>query len=188
MWLKSVFALPLDTEELAIYRRCTGRHDPITTPLKEFAVIVGRRAGKSFISALTAVYVAVFQDFTHYLTSGEVGTVVILARDREQARVVFGYVKGILNAVPLRALIQAERAGEIELTNGIVIAIKTSDFRTVRGVTVVCAIGDECAFWDSEGVSPDKEVVTALRPAMATIPDAKLILISSGYARAGRAF
>jgi hypothetical protein len=71
---------------------------------------------------------------------------------------------------------------------GITISAKTSDFRTVRGVTIVCAIADEAGFWDSQGINPDKQVFQALRPAMATIPEAKLLVISSPYAECGVLF
>src|SRR4029450_4747646 len=88
----------------------------------------------------------------------------------------------------LQQMILRETADEIELTNDITIAVKTSDYRAVRGVTIVCAIADEVAFWDSQGVNPDKEIFQALRPAMATIPEAKLLVISSQYAKYGVVF
>jgi hypothetical protein len=115
--------------------------------------------------------------------------VLILARDREQSKVVFGYVSGILNGVPaLKQMIIRQTVDEIELNNGITIAVKTSDYRAVRGVTVACCICDEVAFWDSQGVNPDKEIFQALRPAMVTIPEAKLLVISSPYAKYGVLF
>jgi hypothetical protein len=40
-------------------------------------------------------------------------------------------------------------------------------------------------FWPSQGANPDDEVLSAVRPAMATIPDAKLLCISTGYAQTG---
>jgi hypothetical protein len=115
--------------------------------------------------------------------------VLILARDRDQGKVVFNYVAGIINAVPaLKQMVVAWRADEIELDNGIIIAVKTSDYRTIRGVTVVCCIADEVAFWDSQGVNPDRQIFQALRPAMATIPEAKFLVISSPYAKYGVLF
>ncbi len=45
---------------------------------------------------------------------------------------------------------------------------------------------DEVAFWmDESSASPDAEVVNALRPSMATVPEPLLIGISSPYARRG---
>jgi hypothetical protein len=185
VWLKSVFGLLMDAAELELYRKCTGRTEP-PQGFKECYAIVGRRGGKSRIVSFAAVFIACFHDFKKYLAPGETGMVLILARDREQAKVVFGYASAILNEVPaLQQMIERETADEIELTNGITIAVKTSDYRGVRGVTIVCAIADEVAFWDSQGVNPDKEIFQALRPAMATIPEAKLLVISSPYAKFG---
>jgi hypothetical protein len=82
-------------------------------------------------------------------------------------------------------MIEVERADEIELNNGVIIMVKTSDFRAIRGLTVAAAILDEVAFWDSEGISPDHEVLTALRPATSTIPGAKIIAISTPYSQSG---
>jgi hypothetical protein len=185
-WLKAVFALPMDDSELAIYRQCTGRTQPPVKQPSEIYTIVGRRGGKSFISSLTAVFIACFSSFKQYLNAGEKAAILVLARDRDQAKIVFSYVSGILRALPpLAAMIAVERADEIELDNGVVIMVKTSDFRAIRGLTVAAAILDEVAFWDSEGVSPDREVLTALRPATSTIPGAKLIAISTPYSQAG---
>ena len=185
-WFKAVFALPMDASELAIYQQCTGRSHPPAKPPSEIYTIVGRRGGKSFISSLTAGFIACFSSFKQYLNAGEKAAILVLARDRDQAKIVFSYVSGILRAVPaLSAMIAVERADEIELDNGVIIMVKTSDFRAIRGLTVAAAILDEVAFWDSEGVSPDHEVLTALRPATSTIPGAKIIAISTPFFRAG---
>jgi hypothetical protein len=51
---------------------------------------------------------------------------------------------------------------------------------------VVGAVLDEVAVWRSdESANPDKEILAALRPAMATVPGALLMAISSRYARRG---
>src|SRR5262249_40469375 len=138
-WLKTVFALPMSVDELALFQNCTGRVSPPFDGAKEVYTIVGRRGGKSFISALVGVYGAWLCSFGSYLTTGERGVVLILAVDRAQAKVVFNYCKGIIDSIPvLRQMVSAWRADEIELSNGITIAVKTSDYRSVRGVTVVC--------------------------------------------------
>jgi hypothetical protein len=189
VFLKAVFQIPMDSRELGLYRACTRRQYPPDTGVKEAYAIVGRRGGKSRIVSFAAVYIACFYSFRKYLAPGEVGLVLCLARDRDQAKVVFGYIAGIIKSVPaLTQMVTNWRADEIELTNGITITVKTSDYRAVRGPTVVCCIADEVAFWDSQGVSPDKEIFAALRPSMATIPEAKLMVISSPYAKAGVLF
>src|SRR5437867_1644169 len=130
--LKAVFGLPMTGEELIIFNRHTGRILPPPGGSKENFLIVGRRGGKSFISALIGVFIACFFSFTEYLTTGERGTVLILAVDKAQAKVVFNYCKGIIETIPaLRRMVTAWRADEIELSNKITIAVKTSDYRKI---------------------------------------------------------
>jgi hypothetical protein len=50
---------------------------------------------------------------------------------------------------------------------------------------VVNGEGDEIAFWDSGGISPDREVLVCIRPAMSTIPSSKLLIISTPYNQSG---
>lgn len=187
--LRAVFGLAMTADELEIFRRHTGRRSPPEGGSKETYLIIGRRGGKSFISALIAVFVACFGDFKEFITIGETLAVMCLAKDKDQARIVFRYIKAILNFIPaLKAMIVAPRADEIELSNGVTIMVKTSDFGGVRGPTIVCVVADEIAFWPSQGVNPDNEVLTAIRPGMATIPNAKLLCISTGYAMTGALF
>ena len=54
--------------------------------------------------------------------------VLVMARDRDQSKVVFNYIGAILNGVPaLQQMIERETADEIELANGITIAVKTTE-------------------------------------------------------------
>jgi hypothetical protein len=175
-------------DQLAIYRRFTGRSTPPTAPLHEAWLVIGRRGGKSFVLAVIAVFLACFRDWRPFLGPGEVGTVMIIAADRRQARVIMRYCLGLLQAVPMLAkLIEAQSRETIELRNRIVIEIHTASFRTTRGYTIVTALCDELAYWQSDETSaePDVEVINALRPGMSTIPDAVLLCASSPYARRG---
>jgi hypothetical protein len=86
----------------------------------------------------------------------------------------------------LRQLIEAERQEGIDLSTRISIEVHTASFRAVRGYTIIAALCDEMAFWPSEdSASPDYEVITALKPAMATVPHAMLLCASSPHARRG---
>src|SRR5262245_34730569 len=186
VWLKAVFALPMTTAEQDLYARCTNRQQPPTIEPTEVFTICGRRAGKSFIAALTAVYLSSFRDYRQFLSPGERAIIMLLAHDRNQAGVIFRYILGILRSVPLLAqMIATERAEEIDLVNSVTIAVYTASYRATRGVTIAAALCDELAYWSIEGVNPAKEILTALRPAMVTIPGAKLLCLSSPYARTG---
>lgn len=186
--LKALFGLPLTEEERTLFQAKTGRQTAPETPTKEAWLVVGRRGGKSRIAAAVAVYLACFRDYKPLLAPGERGTVMVIAQDRKQARVVFRYITGLLESVPLLAsLLESPPTVEgIHLTNRISIEIHTASFRAVRGYTIVAAICDEVAFWRDEGsANPDTEIIAALRPGMSTIPSALLLAISSPYARRG---
>ncbi len=186
-FLAALFGLKLDKAASAIYRRHTGRKNAPKGPCKEGWLMVGRRGGKSLISALVAVFFACFRDYRGILAPGERGTVMVIAADRRQARVVFRYISGFLDAVPMLSQMVGSRTKEtIVLSNRVIIEVHTANFRAVRGYTVVAAICDEIAFWRSEdSANPDKEILNGLRPGMATIPDSLLLCISSPYARRG---
>lgn len=190
-FLAALFALPLDAEGLALFERCTGREAPRPGGYVEAWLTCGRRAGKSFILALIAVYLACFRDWLPYLAPGEIGTIKIVACDRRQARVIHRYCRALLTGVPaLATLVKRESDEEIILGNGIAIEIQTANFRSIRGFTVVGALCDELAFWRNEETSanPDEEILAALRPAMATVPGAILLCASSPYARRGELY
>ncbi len=185
--LKALFALGLNPTDRVVFRQLTGRETPPKDPCREAWIVVGRRGGKSFIAALVAVFVAFFRRYDDLLAPGERGTVMLIAADRRQARVMFRYIVGLIDAVPMLAQLVESRTSEaIHLANRISIEVHTASFRAVRGYTVVAAILDEVAFWRSEdSANPDAEILTALRPAMATVPGSMLLGISSPYARRG---
>ena len=95
-FLSALFALPMTDEQLAIYQQCTGRSAPPTSPHSEAWLVCGRRAGKSFVLALIAVFLACFHEWRRHLAPGERGTVMIVAADRKQARVILRYIRGLL--------------------------------------------------------------------------------------------
>ncbi len=185
--LRALFALPPAPDDADRYGAHTGRRTWPATPAREAWLAVGRRGGKSRIAALVAVYLACFRDYRSSLAPGERATVMVIAADRRQARVVLRYIAGFFESTPLlRPLIHRRTAEAIHLTSRVTIEVHTASFRAVRGYTVAAAICDEIAFWRSdESANPDTEILAALRPAMATVPGALLLCISSPYARRG---
>jgi hypothetical protein len=87
----------------------------------------------------------------------------------------------------LSRLIANEGQNEIALKNGITIACYPCSYVTVRGISIVCVICDEMAFWRHEetAANPEQEVLDALRPGMSTFSTAKLIKISTPYRKEG---
>jgi hypothetical protein len=187
IFLATLFALPMTPEQLKLYQQCTGRTFPPTEPASEAILVCGRRAGKSFMLAFIAVYLAAFHDYRRYLSPGERGTVLVIATDRKQARTIFRYIRALLTEVPMLAkLVTREDRETVDLDNSVTIEVGTASFKSVRGYTIVAALCDEIAFWPTDdSAQPDYEILDALRPGMATIPNAMLLCASSPYARRG---
>lgn len=170
--------------DAGLFYELTNREPP-TKPCKELWLVKGRRGGKSNMAAMLAVYEAVFNDHKAKLAPGEVATIMVIAADRKQARTVMRYIRGLIMQTPMLAqLVVREGTESIELANRCVIEIMTASHRGTRGYTVAAAILDEIAFWMTDGANPDSEIISALRPSLATL-DGKLIALSSPYARKG---
>jgi hypothetical protein len=185
--LAAAFGLPLDDGGLKLFRACTGRRVPPSGPTAYLWLVIGRRGGKSFAMALIAVFLAVFKDWRKYLSPGERAIVLLVAADREQAKILHRYCQGILSAPILQRLVWNVTASEIELKGGVTIEVVTRSYRSVRGRSVCVAVLDELAFWrDDDSANPDSEVLNAVRASMATFgSDAMVIAGSSPYARRG---
>ncbi len=188
-FLSALFGLSMDDEAVELFRACTGRSVAPEGGFTEAWLVIGRRGGKSFALALAAVYLACFRDWSEHLVPGERGYCKVMATDRRQARTIYGYARALIAEVPaLAGLLESDSGDELVLTNGITIEIQTASFRSVRGYTVIAALCDEIAFWRSDDLAanPDREIIRALRPAMATVPGgATLLAASSPYAKRG---
>jgi hypothetical protein len=187
-FLAALFGLHMGPNRAARFRRHTGRKTIPTKQAKEAWMVVGRRGGKSIIAALNAVYLACFRDYTPFLAPGEVATVMVLAADRKQARVIMRYAAGFFDNIPMLSAMVVRRTREsIELNNKVIIEIHTASYRSTRGYSIAAAILDECAFFRSEEGSAnlDSEILAAIRPAGSTIPGSIIIVGSSPYSRRG---
>jgi hypothetical protein len=184
-FLAALFCLPMDEAASDIYRRHTGRQDAPEKAFNEAYVVAGRRAGKSTISALVATYLAAFKDYGDKLAPGEVGTLMVIAADRRQARVIFNYVSAFFEIPLLSRLVLNRTKDSIQLSNHVVVEIHTCSFKATRGYTLIGVVADEVAFWHAEdSANPDVEVLNALRPGLATT-GGLLLAISSPYSKKG---
>lgn len=182
--VKAMFALPLDEPEAALFSQLSGGRRPPAKQVRESWFVVGRRGGKSLITAFLGFLFATCG--LYRFARGEKGVVMLLAADRRQARVIFRYLQAFFAVAPFDDLVEKQLQEAIHLKNGLIIEIHTASFRSVRGYTIVCCIGDEAAFWSSDGANPDEEIFNAIRPAMASVPQAMLIVLSSPYAKRGQ--
>jgi len=185
-FLRALFGLKLGPKSMAVFQQHTERKS-LPKKVTEAWLVVGRRGGKSIIAALIAVYLACFRDYSRVLAPGERGTLMVIAADRRQARVIMRYIIGLMESVPMLAsLIEAKRSESIDLSNQITVEVHTCSFRSVRGYSIIACVADEIAFWRSEeSANPDQEVLNAVRPGMANVPGSLLLCISSPYSRRG---
>jgi len=191
VYLQALFGLLIDmVEDGLLFKEATGLEYQPRGRFKESFVICGRRSGKSYISAVIACFLGTFKDWSKDLAVGERGYIFIIANDKAQAKIIKTYISDILrSSASFRKLIAKETAWEVELKNNVCIAVKTASFRTLRGYTLLACIMEEIAFWRSdESANPDREILAAVRPALATIPDSLLIGISTPYSKRGVLF
>ena len=182
----AVFGLPMDDAALEIFTRHTGRQITPIDPVEE-AVLVCGSGGKSRILATIATYAGTFRSYEEYLAPGERATVSVLASDRRQARTIFRYIEGLLDAVPmLKAMVTEKTTDSISLDNSVTFEITTASMRTTRGYTYAAVLADEVAFWrDETSANPDEEILNAIRPGLGTIPGSILLIASSPYRKRG---
>lgn len=180
----------LTDDERPLFTAVTGRDVEPLERVDELWCVVGRRAGKTRAAAVLAGYCAALCDWSEYLAPGERGVLPIMAAAASQASRAFQHVAGILEHSPvLSGMIDGDpTADTIKLSTRVDIEIKPASFRTVRSITAVGCIADELAFWHIEGSrNPDREILNAVRPALATTR-APLMVISSPYAKRGELY
>jgi hypothetical protein len=186
--LKAADGEPLSPLELAFFHQVAQREPP-TAPVREIVVCGGRRAGKDSIAALMATHAAVFFSDRDKLRPGEQALVLCIARDKAQAKTVLSYTKALFQNIPaLQRMVTRETRTGLELSsNNIAIEVMTNDHRAVRGRTLLLGIFDEIAHWQTESptITPDLETYRAVLPSLATLPSAKLIMISTPFGKRG---
>lgn len=188
--LIAIMGEELTQPERAVFRELTGREHEPGERVQEFWGIIGRRGGKTQALSVLACYLATCVDHRSVLAAGERGTIPIIAAAREQAAQSFNFISGAFATVPnLGRLVTNQTNDVISLKTGVDISVRSASFRTIRGITAVAVICDEIAFWlsDEARANPDKEVLAALRPSLATT-GGPLIAITSPYARRGEAY
>ncbi|GEC15265.1 hypothetical protein [Nitrobacter winogradskyi] len=181
---------PLSSDELAMFMARTGRDSAPTVPFEELCFVAGRRSGKTVSMSCLATYLAALCDWSDVLGLGDRGKLLFLAQSQSTAKIALDYTSALFTNVPMLAkLVKNITADSIVLKNRIDLEIRPASFRNLRGMSAVGVVADEVAFWrDADSsVNPDREILNAVRPAMARTRG-PLIMASSPYARKGVLF
>jgi hypothetical protein len=158
---------PLTADEMPVFTGLTGRTETPGEGVEELWIVAGRRSGKTRSIGTLAAYLAACVDYRSVLGPGERGVLPIMAASTLQAGQAYNFLKGIFTDIPrFAALVDGITGDTIALKNRIDIQIRPASFRTIRGITAIGAIAEECSMWQSdESRNPDKEILAAVRPA-----------------------
>ena len=162
---------PLTDTERMIWRELTGRDHEPDCMVDIWLVIAGRRSGKSRAMAVLGVYLSTLVDWTDTLSVGERGLALLVSPSQRQAQNVLSYAKGIIEASSLLSgTIEGETQSSLTLARGVDLEVQSADWRRARGSTCVLVGLDEAAFLYSgeDSANSDREIVVALKPALAT--------------------
>ena len=160
----------------------------VIEPPSSVFLIAGRRSGKSRMASMIAVYKAFFGDYSKDLSPGEVGEILLIGRNREQCTILLNYIRAFTEKDIFQKYIKKDRKSDLVIknrNNKIRISVKACDFRGTRGYTSIAVILEELAFYRAEGQNRDKEILTAVKPTLATVENSLLLGISSAYTRSG---
>jgi hypothetical protein len=135
---------------------------------------VSRQAGKSTVCALMAIH--------HALTTDN-AMVVVLSPSLRQSSLLFRKIMQFYRAAgkPIRALV--ETTLQLKLRNGSwIVALPGNTAGTIRGFSsITLLLIDECA-------QISDELYYSALPFLATVPDSRLILLSTPYGTRGAFF
>jgi hypothetical protein len=183
----------LTPAEMEIFTQITNRTEAPSEPVEECWIIAGRRSGKTRAIATIAAYLAGCCDHRAILGPGERGLLPIMAANTLQAGQCYNFIRGIFTSIPRFAALVEQLGGRhggittdtISLKNRIDIQVRPASFRTIRGITAIGVIAEECSMWQSDDSrNPDREILAAARPCLATTGGA-LFAIGSPHARKG---
>jgi hypothetical protein len=136
-----------------------------------FLAVAGRRSGKSNAMAVLSVYLSCLCDWSDVLSLGERGLALFMAPGERQAQNVFRYAAAVIDNSPALAELVTDRTKEsLTLSTGCDLEVQPANWRRSRGGTAISIVLDECAFFHSgdESANSDQEILTALRPSLAT--------------------
>jgi hypothetical protein len=138
--LKAAYALPMTDAEVEFFHTIAGQRSPPCSRVRELWIVAGRRGGKDAVTSLVAAHAAALFNQQNLLRAGERALVMCLACDRQQAKIVHGYIGAYFRDIPLlNPLLTRETSELFELSNGVDIAVNTNSFRAVRGRAVLRA-------------------------------------------------
>lgn len=152
---------------------------------------LGRRSGKTFMAALSAVYacIAYAPLFRSHLREGENFYVLFVANNREQATIALRQVKLFLNqSALLSQFVTKDNATSVELNNGGIFKVLPNASEGVRGYSASLVILDEAAHFGTGGnkKKTGEQLLQSIEPAIAQFGSwGRVLMISTPWDKQG---
>ncbi len=178
VFLKAVYGLPMDTDELEIFQHHTGRTAPLPGGYPVAVVIVGRQSGKTRIAGTVAAYEALIAP---RVPDGESEFALLVSQDERGAlRTLFSYAKAPFTRPLLKAAVVGKaKKDSFRLSNGLWIACYPCRPEALRGPRARVSVVDELGFFiTSDGHPTDQEMLRAVRYTLQNTKGRLLILSS----------
>ncbi len=156
-------------------------------------LVIGRRGGKTTLSAMLAIYCAISTNWKPFLRKTPFATVLVLSHTREFSDEIIELIRSLVEASPiLSRLINKKKRNTASTLNLKVpwivdnklehsrVQIKTSaaSSKSTRGVAACAVLCDEIAYWnlDENLKETDEKIMKAVRPATKQFGRSALII------------
>ena len=151
---------------------------------------LGRRSGKTLMSAVTAVYAGTMlaEVYKSFLRPGERFHIICIANTQQQSRIALAGIKDLINgSIILKPLITRETSDTLELSNGCIFRAMPASSRGGRGMACPLVIFDEIAHsLDSDSNAAGGSLYQALAPSVAQFGKlGKILMLSSPWIQSG---
>jgi hypothetical protein len=187
VFLRALEGLPLSEKEEQLFARHTGRkYMAPEGGWREAALICGRQSGKTSVAAAIVAHAAML----HETPRDGTRFALLLAQDARAAlRTAFSYIKSIFeSSAILRPLVESQTSDTLRLTNNVHVSAYPCRPAAIRGLRAIVACCDELSFFRStENIAVDREMLTSLRPTLAST-GGRLVILSSPYAQTGELY
>lgn len=156
-----------------------------------WVLALGRRSGKTLMSAVVAIYAAVVKapQYKAFLRPGEPFHIITVANTESQSKIALQMITNLLKESPiLKNLIIKETSDELWLSNGARFRALPASSRGARGLAVPVLIFDELghAIDTENGNSSGKAVYESLSPSIAQFGTlGRTLLLSSPWVDSG---
>lgn len=144
--------------------------------------IIGRRGGKTTLSAMLAIFCAIITNWRPFLQKTPFATVLVLSHSKEFSDEILEIVRNFIESSPiLKRLINAKKKNTLNTMNlsipfleggkivfsRVQIKVGAASSKTTRGVAACAVLCDEIAFWNLEEnmKETDEKILRAVRPA-----------------------